>query len=334
MSTLSALYGRVATARRAWFNRRPHTVRRLPHPVVSVGNLAVGGSGKTPVAALVARILLEHGERPAILSRGYARRERLDGVVVVSDGHAVVETPARAGDEPFMLARALPGVPVLVCEDRYLAGQLGHRRFGTTVSILDDGFQHLRLARDVDLVLVSPADLDETVLPSGRLREPLATAMAADALVVPGSSDDAGRVSALLGVGRAFAMRTGVGDPSGADVPRDQPVLAVAGIARPQRFFDGLEQEGWRVAERMVFPDHHWFTAADLARVDAAARTARAAAVLTTEKDAARLPDASASRVRWVAVPLQVTIEPAAEFAEWLCARVSGARAAHGVADT
>ena len=133
MSALSALYGRVASARRAWFSRRPHTVRRLPHAVVSVGNLVVGGSGKTPVAALVARILLQDGERPAILSRGYARRERLDGVVVVSDGHDVLEPASRAGDEPFMLATALPGVPVLVCEDRYLAGQLAHRKFGTTV---------------------------------------------------------------------------------------------------------------------------------------------------------------------------------------------------------
>ena len=331
---MSALYGRVATARRAWFSRRPHTMRRLPHPVVSVGNLAAGGSGKTPVAALVARILLEHGERPAILSRGYARRERLDGVVVVSDGQAVLETPARAGDEPLMLARTLPGVPVLVCEDRYLAGQLGYRRFGTTVSILDDGFQHLRLARDVELVLVSPADLDDTVLPSGRLREPLAAAMAADALVVSGSSDDAARVSALLGVGRAFAMRTRVGDPSGAAMARDEPILAVAGIARPERFFDGLEQEGWRLANRIVFPDHHWFTAADLERVDAAARSARAAAVLTTEKDAARLPDGWSPRVKWVPVPLHVTIEPAAEFSEWLCERVSDARAARTVADT
>ena len=98
----------------------------------------------------------------------------------------------------------------------------------------------------------------------------------------------------------------------------------------PQRFFDALEQQGWRVAERMIFPDHHWFTAADLERVDVAARTARAVAVLTTEKDAARLPDAAAFRVKWVAVPLQVSVEPAAEFAEWLCARVSAARAADG----
>ena len=111
MSALSALYGRVASARRAWFARRAHAVRRLPVPVVSVGNLVVGGSGKTPVAAHVARLLLDRGERPAILSRGYARREFQDGVVVVSDGTSVLERVERAGDEPFMLAHALPGDP-------------------------------------------------------------------------------------------------------------------------------------------------------------------------------------------------------------------------------
>lgn len=323
---LSALYGRVASARRAWFGRRPHTQRRLPHPVISVGNLVVGGSGKTPVAALIARLLLEQGERPAILSRGYARRERQDGVVVVSDGQAVLETPARAGDEPFMLAAALPGVPVLVCEDRHLAGQLAHRRFGTTVSILDDGFQHLQLARDIDLLLVGPADLDEAVLPSGRLREPLAAAMAAHALVVAGTADDADRVAALLGVGRWFALQARHGEPASTLVSRDGPVVAVAGIARPQRFFDALAADGWNVAERIAFPDHHWFTPADLARVDATARSSRAAAVLTTEKDAARLAGGPPTRVPWVAVPLQVDIEPAHEFQEWLRQRVAAAR--------
>ena len=332
MSALSALYGRVASARRAWFSRRPHTVRRLPHAVVSVGNLVVGGSGKTPVAALVARILLQDGERPAILSRGYARRERLDGVVVVSDGHDVLEPASRAGDEPFMLATALPGVPVLVCEDRYLAGQLAHRRFGTTVSILDDGFQHLQLARDVDLLLVSPADLDEMVLPAGRLREPLAAAMAAHALVVPGSAEDAERVSALLGVGHWFALQVRNQEPASATLTREKPVVAVAGIARPQRFFQALAGDGWDVAGRIAFPDHHWFTAADLARVDAAAGAARAAAVLTTEKDFARLAGLPSTRVPWVAVPLHAAIEPAGQFRDWLRQRIAAARAPHHVA--
>ena len=332
MSALSALYGRVASARRAWFNRRPHTVRRLPHPVVSVGNLVVGGSGKTPVAALVARILLESGERPAILSRGYGRRERLDGVVVVSDGRDVLEPPSRAGDEPFMLATALPGVPVLVSDDRYPAGQLAHRRFGATVSILDDGFQHLQLARDVDLLLVSPADLDEAVLPAGRLREPLSAAMAAHALVVPGSAEDADRVSALLGVARWFLLEVRHEEPASSALTRDKPVVAVAGIARPERFFDALTRDGWNVAERIAFPDHHWFTSADLERVDVAARTARAAAVLTTDKDLARLGGPPKARVPWVAVPLHASIEPADQFRAWLRQRIAAARAQHHVA--
>jgi tetraacyldisaccharide 4'-kinase len=304
-------------------------MRRLPHPVVSVGNLTVGGSGKTPVASLVARILLEHGERPAVLSRGYARREPVDGVTVVSDGHEVLETPARAGDEPWMLAKALPGVPVLVCEDRYLAGHLAHRRFAVTVSILDDGFQHLQLARDVDLLLVSPRDLDEAVLPSGRLREPLRAALAADAVLVAGSDSDVERVAASLGVDRAFALRSRLCEPATSTLTRETPVMAVAGIARPQRFFEALAQNGWHVAQTITFPDHHWFTAADLERVDAAARTARAPAVLVTEKDAARLAGLPPPRVPWVAVPLEVSVEPGGEFVEWLCQRVTAARTAH-----
>jgi tetraacyldisaccharide 4'-kinase len=313
--------------RRAWFKRRPHAVRHLPNPVVSIGNLVVGGSGKTPVAAMIARMLLEDGERPAILSRGYARRQRLDGVVVVSDGHRVLETPARAGDEPFMLATALPGVPVLVCEDRYVAGQLAHRRFGTTVSILDDGFQHLQLARDVDLLLVSPSDVDDAVLPAGRLREPLAAATAAHALLVPGSTSDAASVSALLGVTPWFTLQVRHGELASTAVTRERPVVAVAGIARPERFFAALARDGWQVAERIAFPDHHWFTPADVDRVDVAARTARAAAVLTTDKDFARLAGLPGPRVPWVAVPLHASIEPAGQFRDWLRQRLVAARA-------
>jgi tetraacyldisaccharide 4'-kinase len=326
LSALSALYGRAASARRAWFRRRPAAVRRLPHPVVSVGNLVVGGSGKTPVVALVARLLLQHGERPAILSRGYARRERLDGVVVVSDGRQVLETARRAGDEPFMLANGLPGVAVLVCDDRYTAGQLAHRRFGATVSILDDGFQHLQLARDVDLLLADVADLDEAVLPAGRLREPLEAAAAADAVAVPGSLAEAERVASLLGVRRWFALRTRTADPAAA-IDRGTPVVAAAGIARPERFFEGLTRGGWHVAQAFAFPDHHWFTPEDIERVSTRARLANAAAVLVTEKDAARLGGLPTGRVPWVPVPLQATVEPADAFEAWLLDRIGAARA-------
>ena len=274
------------------------------------------------------------GERPAILSRGYARRQRIDGVVVVSDGHQVLEQPLRAGDEPFMLATALPGVPVLVCEDRYVAGVLAHRRFGTTVAILDDGFQHLQLARDVNLLLMSLADLDEAVLPTGRLREPLAAATAAHAVVVSGSTGDAESVSAVLGVKPWFTLEMRHGEPASAGVARDTPVVAVAGIARPERFFAALVRDGWNVAERVAFPDHHWFTAGDVERVDVAARTARAGAVLTTDKDMARLAGSPLPppRVPWVAVPLHASIEPAEQFRDWLRQRLASARAADAMA--
>lgn len=344
MSTLGALYGRVATARRAWYRRRHQAVRRLPHPVISVGNLVVGGSGKTPVVALVARTLLEHGHRPAVLSRGYARRQFQEGVVVVSDGRRVLEPVERAGDEPCMLAHALPGVPVLVSGDRYLAGQLGAHRFGTTVSILDDGFQHLQLARDVDLLLASPSDLEEDVLPTGRLREPLGAAAAAHAVIVHGSAEEAALVAARLGVAHRFTAATQMGAPravsvpdggagSGSDasvavpVPGDR-VYAVSGIARPERFLASLEHQGWRVADYRAFRDHHWFTAADLARIDAAAAAAGATCVVTTEKDAVRLSVAGVTpRLPWFSMPVQVQVEPAGEFVAWLLERLTSERA-------
>src|SRR5262249_59900634 len=141
------MYGRVTQVRRAWYARRTERRRRLPHPVISVGNLTSGGSGKTPVVAELARMLRDRGERPAILSRGYGRRDHTEGVVVVSDGTKVIEPVGRSGDEPQLLARELSGVPVLVCADRYVAGAFAEQHFGTTVSVLDDGFQHVQLER-------------------------------------------------------------------------------------------------------------------------------------------------------------------------------------------
>jgi len=157
---LSGAYGRITSLRRRWY-ARPGVRRRLDHRVVSVGNLSMGGSGKTPVVAALARLLLARGERPAILTRGYGRRDATEGVLVVSDRERVIEPVSRSGDEPQMLARALSGIPVLVSPDRYVAGSFAERRFGATVCLLDDGFQHVQLERDIDLLLVAPGDLQE-----------------------------------------------------------------------------------------------------------------------------------------------------------------------------
>jgi tetraacyldisaccharide 4'-kinase len=296
--------------------------------VISVGNLVVGGSGKTPVVAAIARLLLAMGERPAILSRGYARRKGSDGVVVVSDGASVLVDVAASGDEPQMLARALPDVAVLVAADRYLAGRLAEQCFGATVMVLDDAFQHLQLDRTVDLLVVSLEDFGEQVLPSGRLREPLTAARRADAVLVHGGPDEAQQIAGTLGVPASFTVTNQYGairsiaGPMGT--PSDSRVVAFAGIARPGRFFAALRDRGYDVAGELTFRDHHWFTGADVARIAAAARAARANLVVTTEKDAVRLeggvPDGA--ELQWAVLPMEATIEPASSFATWLQSRL------------
>ena len=332
MNPLSVVYGRVARLRRSWYERHPHFRRRLDHSVISVGNLVVGGSGKTPVVAALARLLCEMGEKPAVLSRGYARRGAADGVVVVSDGERVLEPVERSGDEPQMLARALRGVPVLVSPDRYLAGRLAERRFLCTVLLLDDGFQHLQLARTTDVLIVAPADLTERVLPSGRLREGLDAARSADAVLVSGTSEDAARVSTAINVSPAFTLarrfaplrplRTGEAAPGPGNGAR---VVAVAGIAKPERFFATLREQGWDVARELSFPDHHRFSARDLASIRDVGSKARADLVVTTEKDAVRVGEQS----HWAALPMQVVIEPEGPFASWLRGRLREGRAGH-----
>jgi tetraacyldisaccharide 4'-kinase len=326
------MYGRAARFRRAWYSRHADRVRRLARPVVSVGNLVVGGSGKTPVVAAIAQLLLAAGEKPVILSRGYGRRHSADGVVVVSDGLRLQVPPEESGDEPQMLGQTLRGVPVLVSPDRHLAGRLAERQFGCSVHLLDDGFQHVQLARDVNILVMSRSDLDETTLPTGRLREPLDCATGADVLLISGSEQEAAEVSAGVRVAPAFRLVTRQAPPRslvphGAPPGTGQRVVAVAGIARPRRFFDGLKADGWEVAREIVFRDHHWFSRSDLEGIARAAADVQAGLVVTTEKDAARLraEDVTRSPVPWAAVPLLVSIEPDA-FGSWLHERLAAAR--------
>lgn len=334
---LSALYAGAAAWRRRWYARRPAARRRLSRPVVSVGALAAGGSGKTPVAALVAELLRDAGERPAVLSRGYGRRARARRVVVARDPDGVRAGVDTAGDEPRMLAERLDGVSVVVARDRYLAGRLAETRLGATVHVLDDGFQHLRLARDVELVLLRADDLEQPTFPAGRLRERPSTARLAHALVVEAA--DAETAAAVAGHLRAatwFALRRSLGVPrpvagsrAGAVPPEEAraagPVLAVAGVAAPERFRAALGQAGFRIAGALAFADHHRFTPADVRRIAARAAARGARLVLTTEKDAVRLAPLAPFDFALAAVPLRVAVEPADRFRAWLIERVAAA---------
>ncbi len=332
MTVLSAAYAAVARARRRSYERHPERRRCLRQPVISVGNISVGGSGKTPAVAHIAKLLMAAGERPSILTRGYRRREPTEGALVVSDGRHILADLARAGDEPLMLAKALPGAVVVVGADRHLSGLLAERRFHCTVHLLDDGFQHVQLRRDVDIVLVAAKDLAGRVLPEGRLREDLSALRQADAVVVNTNGKvDRQAVTEKSGVAAVFRATTRlVGSGPGPD-----PILAVAAIARPRRFFDLLAASGWRIAREVTFRDHHWFTRTDLERIIEAAADVGAGCIVTTEKDLVRLLPFRPFPVPVVAPRLELTIDcgtpPGPEvvpFPDWLAARLAAARSA------
>lgn len=331
---LASIYAAAASARRAYY-QAPGRQRRLRRPVISIGNLRVGGTGKTPAVAHVARILLEMGERPAILSRGYGRRSAPDGVVVASDGARICADLDRSGDEPLMLARTVEGARVLVSADRYLAGCVAESHLDATVHVLDDGFQHLALARGTDLLIVSEEDIaDARTLPAGRLREPLSAASFAHALLVPSrTSEQARALAGSLGVDTAFQFVRMPGEPRrldllGASAPARNatPVLAVAGVARPERFFEELRSAGWDVKKAVTFPDHHRYSRADAVSLADTARSAGARAIVTTEKDLVRLLPFRPLPLPLIWVPLTVRIEPAPAFREWLAGRLAAER--------
>jgi tetraacyldisaccharide 4'-kinase len=291
LAPLGALYGagasaRVAAYRRGWLPRA-----RLSGPVISVGNLSVGGSGKTPVVARLAEMIRDAGRPVAVLSRGYRGSFRGE-CLVVGDGRAVLVDAAEAGDEPVMLAQGLPGVVVAVGRRRDRVGRAVEARFGPRVHVLDDGFQHLRLARDLDVVCVASRDLADRPLPAGRLRETPAALARADLILLDGDDAAVGSLAARH-PGRVLRLRRNVVGFFGVDgVERPAPArpFLVSGIARPERFHGDVTTRVAHVAGTATFPDHHAYDAGDVARVEARALSAGADALVTTAKDAVRMP--------------------------------------------
>ena len=322
---LDLLYLAAVAAWRRWYERHPDARRRLRQPVISIGNLSVGGTGKTPLVALVAEYLLARGERPAILSRGYGRRVVDEGVVVVSDGTRVLADVNRAGDEPLMLARAVPSAIVVVSEDRHLAGVLAESRLGATVHILDDGFQHVRLDRDLDVLVTSVGEITNgRVLPFGRLREGASAAARAQFVVVIGADEAAARTEAWsLGVSQSCGARRTIAAPGALGA-----VFAIAGIGNPDQFYQGLAGAGWNVVGTRSFRDHHRYQRRELDEIAAAMRTAGADLVVTTAKDAVRLEAAGDVPFTWTIVPLTLELDPASLLFASIDAALARAREA------
>jgi tetraacyldisaccharide 4'-kinase len=330
----SGLYGKALEARARLYRSGALPSRGVPVPVVSVGNLTFGGTGKTPFVEHLARRLKFEGRRPAVVSRGYGRRTR--GVVVVSDGAGPLVDAEEGGDEPVAIARRAPGVAVVVGERRADAAETAVRR-GADVVLLDDGYQHLALRRDVDLLLLDASDPfgGGRLPPGGRLREPLSAIGRADAVVFTRVERAAPPRDALAEVARrnrdapVFTARIraeGLRDESGSPVPATalstRRFLAVCGIAGPESFRRSLAELALFPDELLAFPDHHRYGDRDLRAIRRAADRTGSAWLVTTEKDAVKLEGRTTLPV--VTLRLEVIVEEAGFF-PFLLAEMSGA---------
>jgi tetraacyldisaccharide 4'-kinase len=297
LAALSFLYGLAVKLRAAM----PRTRKELPGFVVSLGNLTAGGTGKTPAAVMLAEWALDQGHKPAILSRGYGGKSR-QKVLEVSDGHAIFSNPVEAGDEPYLLARKLKGVPVIISRARYDAGLYTHEKHGTDFFILDDGFQHIGLARDLDIVLLDASRPfgNLHLLPWGPLREPVNHLARADAFILTRSVE--GSTPTPLGLlkqkfpekplFRSQHMPRKIFFPRswktyGPAFLTGKRVAAFSGIAKPEQFRDTLTKLGAEILSFKGFPDHHPFSRAEIEGMILSAKTVDC--LITTEKDWVRI---------------------------------------------
>lgn len=300
----SWLYRSVVAARNFAYDKQLLRRTRVPAKVVSLGNLAVGGSGKTPATAFFASALFARGVRVAIVARGYGREGR--GACVVSDGRSVLAAIHEAGDEPLLLAQLCPGVAVVVAESKTRAAQIAAERFQPQVILIDDGFQHRRLHRDLDFVILSAEMILQKpwLLPAGPLREPLANMRRADTIFLTElqSLDERQRERALTFCRNTTAAKIFPidfvideirplfeGKNLAAAEARCASTVLVSGIARPERFYKTAAATGMKICEHLVFGDHHRYSTADLDYVAKKFEASGANYLLTTAKDAIKL---------------------------------------------
>jgi tetraacyldisaccharide 4'-kinase len=297
LNPLPAIYGGVVRARNALYDRQLRRARSLQGTVISVGNLSAGGSGKTPFVILLGELLKARGINFDVLSRGYGRSTR--GVLLVDPAGL----PRDFGDEPLLIARRLQ-VPVVVGEDRYEAGEFAESRFGPQIHLLDDGFQHRGLARDFDIVLVTPEDARDQLLPAGRLREPLRSLQRADAVVLTsGASSESFPLEGKM----VWRVRRGI-------VPRNIPERPVVfcGIARPQNFMLQLRTAGIDPVAEAFFRDHHSYTEKDVRELLQLRGRSGAGGFVTTEKDAVNLGGYLDALAPLAVVPVKMELDEAA----------------------
>lgn len=308
LSPFGWAYAAGAGLRNALYDRGWLQAHELGAPAISIGNITAGGTGKTPIVALVAEILIENGERVCILTRGYGRRDPAKRVVV-SDGSAILADAETGGDEPVELARRLGGKAVIIADrDRVAAAKFAREEFGVTCFVLDDGFQHRRAARDLDIVCIDATDAfgGGELLPAGRLRESPANLCRADAVIITKAeaAADIGKleqdIKRLAPEAEIFRAESGIsgfielsafleGGQTGRSPALRFPAFAFCGLGNPEHFFASVRRAEVEIAGTKAFRDHHRYTKADAERLDHAAKDAEAAAFVTTAKDAVKL---------------------------------------------
>jgi len=287
------MFGAAVRARNGLYDAGRLRQWRLQGPVISVGSVSAGGAGKTPFVILLGELLKARGIKFDILSRGYGRKSR--GVLLVDPAGS----PQEFGDEPLLIARKLQ-VPVVVGEDRYDAGKLAESKFGPQLHVLDDGFQHRRLARDFDIVLVTPKDANDQLLPAGLLREHLSSLRRADAVVLAsGASQEAFPIEGKI----VWRLKRGI-------IPKNIPARPVVfcGIARPEGFLLQLRAANIEPAAQAFYRDHHAYSEKDVRELLSLKQSSEAGGFVTTEKDAVNLGPYLSSLEPLAVVPVRMEL--------------------------
>lgn len=299
-SPLSVLYSSIISLKNFFYDSRPYRQKQLNAAVISIGNIYVGGTGKTPLVEETARLFHKNGYNTAVLSRGYGGKA--DHVICVSDGKRIKSNAVEAGDEPMQLAKNLKGIPVIVGKNKINAGRYAEKKFNSRILILDDGFQHRKLHRDIDIITIDAVNPwgNGKVLPGGPLREPLSSLCRGDIFIITRSKNK--DINSIKSTIRKYSnspiystfhnpvcFYSSEREKITLDSFKKKSVLAFAGIGNPKSFFNTLEHIGLNINKTMAFPDHYYYTSGDLKKIFSQASKKHADAVITTEKDFMRI---------------------------------------------
>lgn len=342
LSVFSAMYGTVIRIRDIFYLRGIFSRKRLSCRVISIGNITVGGTGKTPMTIYLAETLTGLGYKVVVVSRGYRRRVEKKGGIV-SNGKEILMGPDSSGDEPFMMAARLNIIPVVVGQQRYNAGQLAIKNFNPDIILLDDGFQHRKLFRDIDLLLLDSGRPfgNFHLIPRGVLREPAASIKRADAFIITRSfSDNTATLDTISAVSNKQPVfeayntfyffkvkKGGVSNPASDfqnKLSEDfssvagKKVVAFSGIAGNSHFRKTLEEFKCDLLEFSGFPDHYRYTVDDMGQISKSVRDRRAELVMTTEKDFARMDGKFDFPVDIIVVGVKMCLKDDKSFREFI----------------